>query len=170
MIQSRQSPYHFVLPEIVERLPLDDPFAGVAKQATRYSYAEAILEIGETNPDVVVLDADVSKSIKTWDFGQRFPERWFNFGVAEQNMMAAAAGHNLCSLCQPAGTGPGSEQHPLSAPERQDRCQPWRDHSRPRRRDPPGAGGPVHHALHCQFDCDRPRRPRQLQESHQGHG
>jgi transketolase len=98
MTQSSRSPYHFVLPEIAERLPLDDPFYGVAKQATRYSYAEAILEIGEMKPDVVVLDADVSKSIKTWNFGQRFPERWFNFGVAEQNMMAAAAGFATTGL------------------------------------------------------------------------
>jgi len=98
MTQSSQSLYHFVLPEIVERLPLDDPFDGVAKQATRYSYAEAILKVGETNPDVVVLDADVSKSIKTWNFGQRYPERWFNFGVAEQNMMAAAAGFATTGL------------------------------------------------------------------------
>jgi transketolase len=86
------SPYHHVRPEIQERLALDDPFADTEKKATRYSYAEAILEIGEQNPDVVVLDADVSKSVNTWSFGQRFPDRWFNFGVAEQNMMAAAAG------------------------------------------------------------------------------
>jgi transketolase len=92
MSSSSHSQYHYIRPEIVERLSLDDPFAGVEKQATRYAYAEAILEVGEQRQDVVVLDADVSKSIKTWDFGQRFPERWFNFGVAEQNMMAAAAG------------------------------------------------------------------------------
>jgi len=87
-----QSPYRYVRPEIVHRLALDDPYEGVEKQATRYAYAEAILEVGEEVPDVVVLDADVSKSIKTWEFGVRFPERSFNFGVAEQNMMAAAAG------------------------------------------------------------------------------
>ena len=92
MTGSNRSQYHYLRPEIVERLSLDDPFAGVEKQATRYAYAEAILEVGEQRDDVVVLDADVSKSVKTWNFGQRFPERWFNFGVAEQNMMAAAAG------------------------------------------------------------------------------
>jgi transketolase len=92
MSGSSPSPYHYVRPEIVERLALDDPFGSVEKQATRYAYAEAILEVGEQREEVVVLDADVSKSIKTWNFGQRFPDRWFNFGVAEQNMMAAAAG------------------------------------------------------------------------------
>jgi transketolase len=92
MTSSSHSLYHYLRPEILERLSLDDPFAGVEKQATRYAYAEAILEIGEQREDVVVLDADVSKSVKTWNFGQRFPDRWFNFGVAEQNMMAAAAG------------------------------------------------------------------------------
>ena len=68
------------------------PLPAWRSRPTRYAYAEAILEVGEQNEDVVVLDADVSKSIKTWDFGATFPERWFNFGVAEQNMMAAAAG------------------------------------------------------------------------------
>ena len=85
-----KSPYHHVRPEIVQRLALDEPFDGVENQATRYAYAVAILEVEEQNQDVVVLDADVPKSIKTWRFGERFPERWFNFGIAEQNMMAAA--------------------------------------------------------------------------------
>jgi transketolase len=104
MTSSIQAPYHYILPEIVERLGSGEPFDGVEKQATRYAYAEAILEIGERNEDVVVLDADVSKSIKTWDFGQRFPERWFNFGVAEQNMMAAAAGMASTGLIPFAST------------------------------------------------------------------
>ncbi len=84
--------YHYVLPEIVSRLGSVDPFAGAKQQATRYSYAEAILEAGDKHENVVVLDADVSKSIKTNLFAERFPEREFNFGIAEQNMMAAAAG------------------------------------------------------------------------------
>ncbi|RME86022.1 MAG: transketolase family protein [Caldilineae bacterium] len=98
------SVYHYVRPEIIERLDRDDPFADVEKQATRYAYAEAILEVGAANPDVVVLDADVSKSIKTNLFGERFPERWFNFGVAEQNMMAAAAGMATTGLIPFAST------------------------------------------------------------------
>jgi transketolase len=98
------SPYHYVRPEIIERLALDDPFADVAKQPTRYAYAEAILEVGEQNEDVVVLDADVAKSIKTWNFGEKYPERWFNFGVAEQNMMAVAAGMATTGLIPFAST------------------------------------------------------------------
>ena len=48
--------------------------------------------LAEINPNVVVLDADVSKSIGTDKFAAKYPERSFNFGIAEQNMMAAAAG------------------------------------------------------------------------------
>jgi transketolase len=84
--------YHHLRPEIVSLLASDDLFAKAEKQPTRYSYAEALLELGEKNPKVVVLDADVSKSIKTNEFADKFPDRSFNFGVAEQNMMAAAAG------------------------------------------------------------------------------
>jgi transketolase len=104
MTNAAASPYHYVRPEIVARLALDDPFAAVDKQPTRYAYAEAILEVGEQHENVVVLDADVAKSIKTWSFGQKFPERWFNFGVAEQNMMAAAAGMATTGLIPFAST------------------------------------------------------------------
>ncbi|MEW5909501.1 MAG: transketolase C-terminal domain-containing protein [Thermodesulfobacteriota bacterium] len=69
-----------------------DLFQKAEQQATRYSYADAVCKLGETHPEVVVLDADVSKSIKTSEFAKRFPGRSFNFGIAEQNMMAAAAG------------------------------------------------------------------------------
>ena len=86
------SPYHYVRPDVIAQLGADNPFEGLEAEATRFAYAEAILEVAETNPDVVVLDADVSKSINTNKFAERFPERSFNFGIAEQNMMAAAAG------------------------------------------------------------------------------
>ncbi len=99
-----RSPYHFVRPEVVEGLTAEEPFRDIAQQATRYSYAEAILELGEQNPDVVVLDADVSKSLQTSRFRERFPERSFNFGIAEQNMMAAAAGMAATGLIPFAST------------------------------------------------------------------
>ena len=89
---SQRSPYHHIRPEVQALVEAGELFSQGKGQATRYAYAEAILELGEQNPDVVVLDADVSKSIKTTEFAQRFPERSFNFGIAEQNMMAAAAG------------------------------------------------------------------------------
>lgn len=92
MSNNNLSPYHYVRPEIVSVLSSEELFTSAQQQPTRYAYAEAILELGETNPDIVVLDADVSKSIKTNDFADKFPQRSFNFGIAEQNMMAAAAG------------------------------------------------------------------------------
>ena len=88
----KSSPYRHVRPEIVALLASNDLFTRAPGQPTRYAYAEALLVLGETRPDVVVLDADVSKSIKTSDFAARYPDRAFNFGIAEQNMMAAAAG------------------------------------------------------------------------------
>lgn len=96
--------YHHVRPEFIERMTEANPFEGIEQQATRYAYAEAIIEVGEQNPNVVVLDADVSKSIKTNNFRERFPERSFNFGIAEQNMMAAAAGMATTGLIPFAST------------------------------------------------------------------
>ena len=86
------NPYRFVRPEIVAILSSKDFFKRVESKPTRASYAETILEIGEKDSRVVVLDADVSKSIGTNKFAEKFPERSFNFGIAEQNMFAAAAG------------------------------------------------------------------------------
>ncbi|SET06039.1 transketolase [Natronincola peptidivorans] len=62
------------------------------KIATRDAYGEALIELGNKNPKVVVLDADLSKSTKTAGFGKKFPERFFNMGIAEQNMIGTAAG------------------------------------------------------------------------------
>lgn len=62
------------------------------KIATREAYGAALVELGKKNRDVVVLDADLSKSTKTADFGKAFPERFFDMGIAEQNMMGTAAG------------------------------------------------------------------------------
>jgi len=102
--RTETSPYHHVRPEIIPLLASDDLFTVAEQQATRYAYAEAILELGERNPDVVVLDADVSKSVGTHKFAERFPERSFNFGVAEQNMMATAAGMATTGLIPYATT------------------------------------------------------------------
>lgn len=60
--------------------------------ATRDVYGEVLAELGETNKDVVVLDADLSGSTKTAIFAKKFPERFFNMGIAEQDMMGTAAG------------------------------------------------------------------------------
>lgn len=86
------SPYHYLLPEIQAALADPDFFSTARKQATRFTYSEALMEVAEKNPKVVVLDVDVAKSLKTNVFAKKYPERSFNFGIAEQNMMAAAAG------------------------------------------------------------------------------
>jgi len=62
------------------------------KIATREAYGEALVELGRENPAVVVLDADLSKSTKTSLFARAFPDRFFNVGIAEQNLMGTAAG------------------------------------------------------------------------------
>ncbi|MFO7899162.1 MAG: transketolase C-terminal domain-containing protein [Planctomycetota bacterium] len=62
----------------------------------RLVFGEALCELGEENGRIVVLDADVSNSTQTKHFRARFPERFFNFGVAEANMMSAAAGLATC--------------------------------------------------------------------------
>jgi len=89
---NRPSPYHYVRPEVIPLLASGALFTKADKAPTRASFAAAILDIGARNPNVVVLDADVSKSIGTNKFAAEFPERAFNFGIAEQNMFAAAAG------------------------------------------------------------------------------
>jgi len=64
----------------------------MTKIATRDAYGKALVKLGELNKDVVVLDADLSKSTKTADFQKAYPERFFNLGIAEQNLMGVAAG------------------------------------------------------------------------------
>lgn len=64
--------------------------------ATRQAYGDALIELGEKNKDIVVLDADLSKSTTTAKFGKKYPERFFNMGVAEANMMDTAAGLATC--------------------------------------------------------------------------
>jgi len=59
-------------------------------------YGQTLAELGRQNKDIVVLDADLSGSTRTSLFAKEFPERFFNFGVAEQNMMGAAAGLASC--------------------------------------------------------------------------
>lgn len=62
------------------------------KIATRESYGNALVELGEKDPNVVVLDADLCESTKTVYFKKRFPDRFFDCGIAEANMVAVSAG------------------------------------------------------------------------------
>jgi len=66
------------------------------KIATREAYGRALVRLGEERPEVVVLDADLAKSTKTIEFKKRFPDRFFDFGVAEANMVGTAAGLAAC--------------------------------------------------------------------------
>jgi transketolase len=74
------------------------------KIATRQAYGEALAELGEEMKDIVVLDADLSGSTKTAIFGKKFPDRLFNMGIAEQDMMATAAGLATCGKIPFAST------------------------------------------------------------------
>lgn len=64
----------------------------MSKQATRDAYGLALVELGKENENIVVLDADLSKSTKTCNFKDAYPDRFFNMGIAEQNLLGVAAG------------------------------------------------------------------------------
>ena len=73
-------------------------------KATRQSYGEALAELGEENEEVVVLDADLSGATKTNLFAKKFPDRFFDMGIAEQDMMSTAAGMATCGKIPYAST------------------------------------------------------------------
>lgn len=60
--------------------------------STREAYGKTLVALGKENPDIVVLDADLSRSTMTYLFAQEFPQRFFDCGIAEQNMMSISAG------------------------------------------------------------------------------
>lgn len=74
------------------------------KKATRQSYGEALLELGKENERIVVLDADLSTATKTNLFAKEFPNRFFDMGIAEQNMISTAAGMASCGKIPYAST------------------------------------------------------------------
>ena len=74
------------------------------KKATRESYGEALLELGKENNNIVVLDADLSTATKTNLFAKEYPERFFDMGIAEQNMISTAAGLSTCKKIPYAST------------------------------------------------------------------
>jgi len=77
----------------------------LSKQAgMRDAYGEALLELGATNRDVVVVGADTTGSLKSGVFASKFPERFFNVGIAEQNLVSIAAGLALAGKVAYAGT------------------------------------------------------------------
>lgn len=74
------------------------------KKATRQSYGEALVELGKNNDKVVVLDADLAGATKTNMFSKEFPDRFFDMGIAEQDMIATAAGFATCGKIPFAST------------------------------------------------------------------
>ena len=72
--------------------------AELKKIATRDSYGNALKELGAEHPDLVVLDADLAGATKTGIFQKAYPERHFDFGIAEANMICAAAGMSTTGL------------------------------------------------------------------------
>lgn len=74
------------------------------KKATRQSYGEALLELGKENENIVVFDADLSTATKTNLFAKEFPNRFFDMGIAEQNMISTAAGMATCGKVPYAST------------------------------------------------------------------
>lgn len=76
----------------------------MALKSTRQAYGEALVELGKINKDVVVLDADLTKSTKTAMFQKDFPERHINVGIAEADLMGTAAGLATCGKIPFAST------------------------------------------------------------------
>lgn len=74
------------------------------KKATRQSYGEALVELGKENENVVVLDADLSTATKTELFAKQFPDRFFDMGIAEANMIGTSAGLATCGKIPYAST------------------------------------------------------------------
>ena len=74
------------------------------KKATRQSYGEVLLELGKENKNVVVFDADLSTATKTNLFAKEFPDRFFDMGITEQNMISTAAGIATCGKIAYAST------------------------------------------------------------------
>lgn len=74
------------------------------KIATREAYGKALAALANENKNIVVLDADLSKSTKTADFKKTCPERFINMGIAEGNMMSVAAGLSTCGKIPFAST------------------------------------------------------------------
>ena len=66
------------------------------KKATRGSYGEALANLGEENKNIVVLDADLASATKTIEFGKKIPDRFFDIGIADQDMVSTAAGFATC--------------------------------------------------------------------------
>ena len=116
------------------------------KIATRAAYGKALAELAEREPNLVVLDADLSGSTMSKDFAAVCPDRFFDMGIAEANMVGVAAGLAACgkkpfvnSFAMFAGLGAGAQQRGLSPAEREGGGLPRR---------PVRGGGRCHPPVH----------------------
>ena len=73
-------------------------------KATRQSYGETLVELGKENENIVVLDADLATATKTIEFAKKYPERFFDIGIAEADMIGTAAGMATCGKIPYAST------------------------------------------------------------------
>lgn len=134
----------------------------------REVYGSVLAELGETNENIVVLDADLSGSTKSAIFGKAHPERFFNMGIAEQNMVATGRRHgclrqdpvreHLYGFPHLAGSALGSRPDMLRKPERQVRRRILRHVRRAGRRKPPCDRGYCFHARIAEYEGHRPCR------------
>ncbi|RSL29708.1 transketolase [Salibacterium salarium] len=62
------------------------------EMSTQLTAGETLAKLGNDHPEIVAMSSDLSKPTRLWDFGKKFPDRFFNFGLAEKNMVTAAAG------------------------------------------------------------------------------
>jgi len=91
----------------------------MSEKATRDSFGEALKDLGAEFPKIVVLDADLSCSTKSAIFGKAFPDRFFQMGIAEANMIGTAAGLSRCAIPASGGWG-GNSVHTHAHVSRQD--------------------------------------------------
>ena len=101
--------------------------AELKKKATRESYGEALAELGDKYDNLYVFDADLAAATKTGIFKKKFPDRFFDCGIAESNMMGVAAGMAATSIRA------GKKLYRLSSPQCEDRCNTRRYLCRRRR-------------------------------------
>ena len=143
--------------------------AEVKKIATRDSYGNTLKELAaEGHDDLVVLDADLAAATKTGMFRKAYPDRHFDCGIAEGNMMGVAAGLATMGYiflyfslpCLPPEAVPLTDPQidRLPSPERQDRCHPRRHLCGRGRCFPPVLRGLCPDAQPARHDRDLPRR------------
>lgn len=70
----------------------------MSEKALREVFGESLTELGTTNPDIVVLDADLSSATRSILFGEQFPDRFYNVGITEANMVSIGVGLSTCDL------------------------------------------------------------------------